>query len=138
LRKLTDQGKSIIFITHKLKEVMRFSDRITVMRGGRNVLVTSPSQTDEAQLATQMVGREISLTIERKPAETGQDILSIDDLCAVSRHGVQVVDRVSLHVRKGEILGLAGVQGNGQGELIACITGCRRPPAGALPSAPPI
>lgn len=122
---LVEQGKSIIFITHKLKEVLEIADRITVFRNGRVVGTTTPSQSTEASLASMMVGREVILTVDKKPAETGDVVLDVTDLHVMDDRHLKAVDGVSFQVRAGEILGVAGVQGNGQKELVEALTGLR-------------
>ncbi|NPA06696.1 MAG: ABC transporter ATP-binding protein [Chloroflexi bacterium] len=131
MRQLRDRGVSIIFITHKLKEVLAIADRITVMRRGKVVGTTTPDQVDEHKLASMMVGREVVLEVEKAPAKPGPVVLDIRDL-RVEENGVPVVKDVSLQVRAGEILGIAGVQGNGQTELAEALTGLRRPQSGTL------
>jgi ABC-type uncharacterized transport system ATPase subunit len=126
MRKLAAQGVSIIFITHKLKEVLAVSDRITVMRGGKVVGTVLPSETDETHLAAMMVGREVILTVEKGPATPGKPVLEVENLRVVDNRGIPALRGVSLQVRAGEILGIAGVQGNGQTELVEAITGLRR------------
>jgi ABC-type uncharacterized transport system ATPase subunit len=123
MRDLTAKGVSIVFITHKLKEVMAIADRITVMRGGQVVGTVMPGETNEAQLAAMMVGREVILTVEKSPAKPGDEVLNINDLQVIDFRGLEVVKGVTLSVRSGEILGIAGVQGNGQTELVEAITG---------------
>lgn len=125
-------GHSVIFISHKLKEVMTVADRITVLRGGEVVGTTTPSQTTEGDLAGMMVGREVSFEVDKAPASPGAPILVVDELEVVDDRGHLVVDGVSLEVRAGEILAVAGVQGNGQTELIEAITGMRRSVAGSI------
>lgn len=125
MRELKERGVSIIFITHKLKEVLAIADRITVMRGGRVVGTTTPAETDEHKLAAMMVGREVILTVEKKPAQPGEEVLRVEDLHVRDWRGLDVVRGVSLSVRAGEILGIAGVQGNGQTELVEALTGLR-------------
>ncbi len=131
MHNLKARGVGIIFITHKLKEVLAVADRITVMRRGKVVGTTVPAETDERGLAAMMVGREVVLEVEKGPARPGEVVLEVRDL-RVEEHGVPVVDGVSLQVRAGEILGLAGVQGNGQTELAEALTGLRRPQQGTL------
>ncbi len=131
MRSLTARGVGIIFITHKLKEVLAIADRITVMRRGRVVGTTTPAETDERGLAAMMVGREVVLEVQKGPAHPGPVVLEVRDL-VVEEHGVPVVNGVSLQVRAGEIVGLAGVQGNGQTELAEALTGLRRPRQGTL------
>ena len=123
LRSLSSQGKSIIFITHKLKEVMALADRITVLRNGRVVGTTAPGETTEVKLAAMMVGREVDLVVRKKPASPGEVVLEVKDLQVLDERQNLMVNGVSLEVRAGEILGIAGVQGNGQTELVYALTG---------------
>ncbi|HSK89165.1 MAG TPA: ABC transporter ATP-binding protein [Anaerolineales bacterium] len=125
MHQLTDKGVSIIFITHKLKEVLAVADRITVMRAGRVVGNARPSETDEARLASMMVGREVILTVQKKPAKPAEEILKVEDLHVRDVRGLESVNGVSFSVRAGEVLGVAGVQGNGQTELAEALTGLR-------------
>jgi ABC-type uncharacterized transport system ATPase subunit len=122
---LTDKGVSIIFITHKLKEVLAVADRITVMRAGRVVGTANPKETNEAKLATLMVGREVILTVQKKPAKPAEEVLQVEDLHVKDIRGLEAVRGVSFSVRAGEVLGIAGVQGNGQTELAEALTGLR-------------
>ena len=126
MRELTRRGVSIIFITHKLKEVMAIADRITVMRRGRVVGTTTPQETDEQGLAAMMVGREVVLQVDKAPANPGDVVLEVRDLKVEDERGLPAVNGVSFEVREGEILGIAGVQGNGQTELAEAITGLRQ------------
>lgn len=132
MRSLKEQGKSIIFITHKLKEVLEIADVITVMRLGEVVGTTTPAQTDEAALASMMVGRDVSLVVEKPPAHTGDVVLEVTELFVQDDRGLTAVKGVSFEVRAGEILAFAGVQGNGQTELVEALTGLRRVTAGSL------
>jgi ABC-type uncharacterized transport system ATPase subunit len=125
MRELTSQGVSIIFITHKLKEVLAVADRITVMRAGQVVGTVIPKETDEPHLAAMMVGREVILNIEKGPAKPGDDVLVVSDLHVRDQRDLETVRGVSFTVRAGEILGVAGVQGNGQTELVEALTGLR-------------
>jgi simple sugar transport system ATP-binding protein len=125
VRSLVDQGKSVIFITHKLKEVMTIADRITVLRNGRLVGTTTPAETTRERLAAMMVGREVVLQVEKVPGHTGEIVLEVEDLEAMDDRGNLAVRGVSFEVRTGEILGVAGVQGNGQTELVEALTGLR-------------
>jgi simple sugar transport system ATP-binding protein len=125
MRGLTEQGNSIIFITHKLKEVLEVADSIVVMRGGRVVGEATPADSTEASLASMMVGREVILTVPKGPAQPGEVVLDVKDLNALDDRGARIVDGVSFEVRRGEILGIAGVQGNGQTELVEVLTGLR-------------
>ncbi|MEW5869044.1 MAG: ABC transporter ATP-binding protein [Chloroflexota bacterium] len=132
VRDLTAKGVSIVFITHKLKEVLAIADRITVMRAGRVVGTVTPAETDESHLAAMMVGREVILTVEKEPAKLGEDILKVSDLRVADQRGLEAVRGVSFSVRAGEILGIAGVQGNGQTELAEALTGLRPTAAGQV------
>jgi simple sugar transport system ATP-binding protein len=125
MHQLTDKGVSIIFITHKLKEVLAVADRITVMRAGRVVGNARPKETDEARLASMMVGREVILTVQKKTAKPAEEILKVEDLHVRDIRGLESVNGVSFSVRAGEVLGVAGVQGNGQTELAEALTGLR-------------
>ncbi|MCI0553557.1 MAG: ABC transporter ATP-binding protein [Anaerolineae bacterium] len=122
---LTAKGVSIIFITHKLKEVLAVADRITVMRAGRVVGTTTPKESNEQKLASMMVGREVILTVQKKPAEPAEEILRVEDLRVRDVRGLEAVRGVSFSVYAGEVLGIAGVQGNGQTELAEALTGLR-------------
>jgi ABC-type uncharacterized transport system ATPase subunit len=123
VKSLTAQGVSIIFITHKLKEVLAVADRITVMRAGKVVGTVRPQDTDEGQLAAMMVGRDVILQVEKTPAEPGEEVLRVNDLQVHDQRGLEAVRGVSFSVKSGEILGIAGVQGNGQMELVEALTG---------------
>jgi simple sugar transport system ATP-binding protein len=125
MHELTNKGVSIIFITHKLKEVLAVSDRITVMRSGRVVGTANPKETDETKLASMMVGREVILTVQKKPAQPTEEVLVVEDLHVKDVRGLEAVKGVSFSVRAGEVLGIAGVQGNGQTELAEALTGLR-------------
>jgi ABC-type uncharacterized transport system ATPase subunit len=124
---LIDQGKSIIFITHKLGEVIEIADRITVIRGGKVVGSTTPKAASLNELASMMVGREIKLTIEKAEKIPGEVILEVDELKVLDPRGGIAVDGISFNVREGEVLGVAGVQGNGQTELVRSLTGLLHP-----------
>jgi len=132
MRSLAAQGKSIIFITHKLREVLAIADRITVLRLGRVVGTTTPQAADEALLARMMVGRQVILTVQKKPATPGEVVLTVKDLHVLDDRRQLAVRGVSFEVRAGEILGVAGVQGNGQTELVEALTGLRSPVAGQV------
>jgi simple sugar transport system ATP-binding protein len=131
MRALTDSGKSIVFITHKLKEVKAIADRITVIRRGRTVGTASPD-TPEDELAALMVGRAVSLEVDKGTSEPGREVLKISGLVVEDERGVRAVDGVDLVVRAGEVLGIAGVQGNGQTELVEAVMGLRAPAAGTI------
>ena len=130
MRELTDKGVSIIFITHKLKEVLAVADRITVMRSGRVVGTANPKETNEAKLASMMVGREVILTVQKKPAKPTEEVLKVEDLHVKDIRGLEAVSGVTFNVRAGEVLGIAGVQGNGQTELAEALTGLRSSESG--------
>jgi ABC-type uncharacterized transport system ATPase subunit len=123
LKTLIDKGKSIIFITHKLKEVMQVADRITVLRAGRSVGTVSPDDVNPQKLASMMVGREVNLVVRKKPAQPKDVALAVKDLFVRDERGQLVVHGLDFEVRNGEILGIAGVQGNGQTELVYALTG---------------
>src|SRR5512136_2994067 len=123
MRSLEAQGKSIIFISHKLKEVMTIADRIIVLRNARVVGETRPAETSEEQLAEMMVGREVALVVDKGPASSGEVVLEVSGLTAIDRRQQPALRGVDLFVRAGEVLGVAGVQGNGQTELVEVLTG---------------
>jgi ABC-type uncharacterized transport system ATPase subunit len=125
MRGLTERGVSIIFITHKLKEVLAVSDRITVMRAGRVVGTVTPDEVDQAKLASMMVGREVILKVKKGEAKPKEKILRVENLQVLDDRDLETVRGVSFEVREGEILGIAGVQGNGQTELAEALTGLR-------------
>jgi simple sugar transport system ATP-binding protein len=125
VRELAAAGRSVIFISHKLREVLAIADRITVLRRGKVVGETTPAESDSQALATMMVGREVQLVVDKTPASPGEPVLEVDDLAVTDDRGHLVVDGAGFDVRAGEILALAGVQGNGQTELIEALTGLR-------------
>jgi general nucleoside transport system ATP-binding protein len=125
IRSLKEQGKSIIFITHKLNEVLEIADRITTLRRGKVVDTVPAAGATEEGLARMMVGREVLLRVDKKPAQPGEPLLEVEDLNVIDDRGLEAVRGVSLTVRGGEIVGLAGVDANGQSELIDAITGLR-------------
>jgi general nucleoside transport system ATP-binding protein len=132
LRSLLKEGKSIIFITHKLKEVLALADRITVLRNGQVVGTTTPQETTEAKLAAMMVGREVALVLEKTPGHPNEPVLVVGNLDVLDDRLNLAVDNVSFDVRAGEVVGIAGVQGNGQTELVEALTGLRAPLAGSI------
>jgi ABC-type uncharacterized transport system ATPase subunit len=123
LRSLKKEGKSIIFISHKLKEVLEISDNITVLRNGKNVGSVRPVETSEQQLAQMMVGREVLLKVQKGGMRRGVPVLEVRDLTVHDARGMKVVDGISFTVHQGEVFGMAGVQGNGQTELVQALTG---------------
>jgi ABC-type uncharacterized transport system ATPase subunit len=132
VRGLQEQGKSIIFISHKLKEVLEIADRITVLRRGRKIETIAREGATETGLARMMVGREVLLRVEKKPTVPGQPMLEVHELGVFDDRGLEAVRGVSFDVRAGEIVGIAGVDGNGQTELIDALAGLRRPTAGEI------
>ena len=132
IRTLVERGKSVIFITHKLNEVMALADRITVLRRGKVVGTTAPAQTDEGTLASMMVGRAVELTVHKEPAVPRDVVLDVDRLEVLDNRQNQAVNGVSFQVRAGEILGVAGVHDNGQTELVEALTGLRKVLAGTV------
>lgn len=125
LRNLKAQGNSIIFITHKLREVLDLADRITVLRLGRVVGSADPKQTNSAELARMMVGRSVILSVDKEPAQPKEVVLDVQNLVVSDDRHTLAVNDVSFEVRSGEVLGIAGVQGNGQTELAQALTGLR-------------
>jgi general nucleoside transport system ATP-binding protein len=132
MHQLTERGVSIIFITHKLKEVLAVSDRITVMRRGQVVGTVTPTETSEQKLAAMMVGREVLLQVDKGPATPGEVVLDVQGLSVQDERKMEIVRQVSFQVCSGEILGVAGVQGNGQTELVEALTGLRAYVSGQL------
>ncbi|WP_051325586.1 ABC transporter ATP-binding protein [Glycomyces tenuis] len=131
MRSLAEAGTSILFISHKLKEVQAVADTVTVIRRGKVVAELEPTAS-ETEMASAMVGREVSLTVDKTPAEPGEPSLEISGLTVVGETGVKVLDGLDLTVRAGEIVGLAGVEGNGQTELARAVLGLIRPDAGTI------
>lgn len=132
LKNLVKQGKSIILITHKLKEVMSMSDRVTIVRRGKYINTINTSETNIESLAEMMVGRKVNLSVNKKPAKLGKVALQVENLHALDHRKLPALKGVSFEVREGEILGLAGVDGNGQTELIEAITGLIKPTDGKV------
>jgi simple sugar transport system ATP-binding protein len=130
MRSLVERGKSIIFITHKLKEVLEIADQITVIRRGKVIGSTTPAEADERKLAEMMVGRAVQLEVDKTLAEAGEPVLQVENLIVLDDLANVAVDEVSFGVRAGEILGIAGVQGNGQTELVEALTGLRKSQSG--------
>ncbi len=132
LRGLVKTGKTIIFISHKLKEVLEISDRITVMRRGKVVGHLITKETNEEEIATMMVGRAVLLRVDKRPAQPGEVTFKVENLTASSDRGVPALKGISFELRRGEILGIAGVEGNGQSELMEVLAGTRRATGGRV------
>ena len=132
IRSLKEQGTSIIFITHKLGEVLEIADRITVLRRGKAVATVPAAGTSERELAELMVGRPVLLRVEKGAAQPGEPLLTVRDLVVHDSRGLEAVREASFEVRAGEIVGLAGVDGNGQSELVEALTGLVKPTAGSI------
>jgi simple sugar transport system ATP-binding protein len=132
LRRLRDEGKSVILVTHKLREIMAITDRVTVMRQGAVVGEVATTSTSPRELAEKMVGRAVLLRVDKAPARPGETLLSVRELEVRDRFGVARVRGVSFELRAGEIVGLAGVSGNGQSELLEALAGIRSPTRGSI------
>ncbi len=132
LKKLKSQGHTIIFISHKLREVKEISDRVTVMRAGRLIGVTDTATATERDISRMMVGRDVVLHVDKPPTTPGDAVLRVEGVRYVADTGKEVVKGVSFEVRAGEVLGIAGVEGNGQRELVEILTGLRKPSAGRV------
>jgi general nucleoside transport system ATP-binding protein len=132
LRGMADQGRSVIFITHKLDELFGLVDRCTVLRDGRVVDTVNIGETDKAALARMMVGREVTLRVERPVVPAGKTVLEVRNLSLEDDEGRLLLDDINFEVREGEVFGVAGVAGNGQTELVDCLIGLRRPTGGGL------
>src|SRR5262249_25873626 len=123
MRELAASGRAIVFISHKLREVLSIADRITVLRRGEVVGTALPAEATEQSLATMMVVRPVELAVEKPLASPGPDVLRVSGLRVLDRRGGVAIDGVDLAVRAGEIVGVAGVEGNGQTELVEALTG---------------
>jgi len=132
MRSLTQQGKSIIFITHKLREVLDVSDQVTVIRRGKVIGSVLPEKADQATLASMMVGRDVHLELEKEESKPGDVILNVENLVVADETRQVTVDGVTFDVHAGEVLGVAGVQGNGQTELVEALTGLRTATSGKI------
>jgi ABC-type uncharacterized transport system ATPase subunit len=132
LRTLTQEGMSVIFISHKLHEVLEIADRVTVLRRGKKIDTLPRQGATQEQLAKLMVGREVFLRVDKKPAEPGEPLLEVEDLDVLDERGLPAVRGVSFEVRAGEIVAVAGVDGNGQTELIDALTGLTRAQSGVI------
>ncbi len=125
-RSLKEQGKTIIFITHKLEEVKRITDSITVLRDGKSVGAVKTAEVSEKDVAEMMVGREVLFRVEKEEASPGEEVLNVSNLRVKDNRGIERVSEISFSIRAGEIFGIAGVEGNGQTELVEALTGLRK------------
>ena len=132
LNELIDQGKTIIFITHKLGEALHAADAISVLRNGELIGTVPAAEATREELARMMVGKDVLLEVEKPAANRGSAVLRIDELAVDDDRGIPAVEEVSFDVHAGEIFGIAGVDGNGQSELVEAITGLRRPESGTV------
>ncbi|MDO4261757.1 MAG: ABC transporter ATP-binding protein [Eubacteriales bacterium] len=132
IENLTADGKSVILITHKLKEITASSDSCTIIRQGKYIRTVKVDEVNENDLAAMMVGRDVSFRVEKKELEPGETVLDIEDLHARDYRGVEILKGFHLNVRRGEIVGLAGVDGNGQTELVEVLTGLRKAESGKV------
>jgi ABC-type uncharacterized transport system ATPase subunit len=129
---LVAEGKSIILITHKLKEILKIADTVTIIRRGKHIETIAKSATNPDQLAEKMVGRQVSFHLGKKKSEPGEIILDVRDLQVKGRHGLKGLNGTSFVLRRGEILGIAGVDGNGQTELIEALSGLLKVDSGSI------
>lgn len=132
LKRLRDNGYTIIFISHKLNEVKELCDRITIIRHGKSMGVHNVSDVSEQDISNLMVGRDVILNIEKTPAKPEKAIVEVNDLLILSDTGKPAVNKLSFNLREGEILGVAGVEGNGQGELVEALTGLKKYNSGSI------
>lgn len=132
MNNLIKEGKSIILITHKLKEIMEIADHVTIIRRGKVIDSLNVKDTNPNELAAKMVGRDVSFEVEKKAASAGKAILKVEEVSVKDNRGVQALNRISFDVREGEILGIAGVDGNGQSELIDVIVGLKKADSGKV------
>jgi simple sugar transport system ATP-binding protein len=132
VKTLVSAGRGVVFITHKLKEALNIADRIAVLRRGKVVGEADPKTATESQIAEMMVGRPVQLTVEKKSASAGDVVLKVSDLTVLDADGRTHVENVSFEVHSGEIVGIAGVQGNGQTELVEALTGLRKATSGVI------
>ena len=132
MRRLIEEGKSIILITHKLKEIMDVSDRVTVIRKGKGIGTVITAETNPNDLASLMVGRQVEFKTVKGQANPSTNVLEVKDLVVSDYRGIEKVKGLNLHIRKGEIVGIAGIDGNGQSELIEAITGLRKVKSGQV------
>lgn len=132
MRNLIKEGKSIIIITHKLKEIKAVADRCTVIRRGKSIGTVNVAEASEESLAEMMVGRHVNFKVDKKESTPGETVLKIDGVSAKNNRKIMALKNFSIEVRRGEIVGIAGVDGNGQSELIEAITGLRKVESGHI------
>ena len=132
VKTLVSAGRGVVFITHKLKEALNIADRIAVLRRGKVVGEVDPKTATESQIAEMMVGRPVQLTVDKNSAKAGDVVLKVTDLTVLDADGRTHVENVSFEVHAGEIVGIAGVQGNGQTELVEALTGLRKATSGVI------
>ena len=132
IRNLTKEGKSVIIITHKLKEIKAIADHCTVIRRGKYIDTVKVDEVTEDDLATMMVGREVNFKVDKEDAQPKETVLEINDLVVKDSRKISAVDGLSLEVRAGEIVGIAGIDGNGQSELVEALTGLRKCHSGSI------
>jgi len=132
IKTLVQEGKSIILITHKLKEIMQMADSVTIIRRGKVIDSLEVKETNQDELAAKMVGRQVSFGVDKKPASPGEKILEVSEVFVKDNRGIQVLNGISFTVKQGEILGIAGVDGNGQSELIDVIAGLKKADRGKV------
>lgn len=132
MKRLVAEGKSIILITHKLKEIMQIADNVTIIRRGKVIDTVKKSETTPQELAEKMVGRNVTFKVDKKPAEPGAVVLQMENIVSNNKEGAAILQGLNLQVRAGEILGIAGVDGNGQSELIEALTGLRHVDGGTV------
>lgn len=132
MKRLVAEGKSIILITHKLKEIMDISDRVTIIRRGKVIDTVDTDKTNPQELAEKMVGRDVSFKVDKQEPQIGQPVLQLSQVTLKGKHGISVLNGLNLDVKAGEIVGIAGVDGNGQSELIEAITGLRKIDSGSI------
>ncbi|WCT57171.1 ABC transporter ATP-binding protein [Paenibacillus kyungheensis] len=132
MKRLVAEGKSIILITHKLKEIMQIADNVTIIRRGKVVDTVKKSETTPQELAEKMVGRNVTFKVDKKTAEPGDVVLQMENIISNNKEGAAILQGLNLEVRAGEILGIAGVDGNGQSELIEALTGLRHVDGGTV------
>lgn len=126
LKRMRDDGRTIVIITHKLREIKELCDRVTILRGGKNAGVFAVADVSEQEISERMVGGSVNLKVEKRPARAGETALTVEHLCVAGRGGKKAVNDVSFCAKRGEILCLAGVEGNGQQQVADCLTGLRK------------